>query len=305
MRRAAWWACRPKTVPSCGSRDDWKMHVALSPSPVDLGDGRLLLSSGYNKDGSLFLQLEEQDGTFTAEAARRLTPKQFNSEQQTPILYDGHLFGVRKPRGGQLVCMDLEGNEVYNSGADKFGHGPYMIADGLIFVMDNRGKLTMAAASTERYQPLGQFQVFADGHDAWGPMALVAGRLIVRDMTRMTCLDVAAGGVSLTAVNDRNGFGSLRGRWTRSAEARSLRPPIRPHDQQTRHSTAGVTRPDWSPPWSVAAASWALLPWREIDPSGDGGSGLSSSFDFDIEKYQRVDPELIRYRQGGRVPPGP
>lgn len=171
--------------------EDWKMHVALSPSPLDLGDGRMLLSSGYNKVGSLILRLREQDGEIGAETLQELAPKQFNSEQQTPILHDGHVFGVRKYRGGQLVCMDLDGNEIYNSGPDKFGLGPYMIADGLIFVMDNHGKLTMAEASTKRYEPLGQVEVFPDGHDAWGPMALVAGRLIVRDMTRMTCLNVA------------------------------------------------------------------------------------------------------------------
>jgi outer membrane protein assembly factor BamB len=90
--------------------------------------------------------------------------------------------------------MDLDGNEKYNSGPDKFGHGPYMIADGRIFVMDNHGKLTMAKASTTKYEPLGQFEVFPNGHDAWGPMALVAGRLIVRDMTRMTCLNLARDG---------------------------------------------------------------------------------------------------------------
>ena len=28
------------------------------------------------------------------------------------------------------------------------------------------------------------------GHDSWGAMALAAGRLIVRDLTRMECLDV-------------------------------------------------------------------------------------------------------------------
>ena len=42
--------------------DDWRMHIALSPSPVDLGGGRLLLSSGYNQDGSIILQLAEQAG---------------------------------------------------------------------------------------------------------------------------------------------------------------------------------------------------------------------------------------------------
>ena len=43
--------------------------------------------------------------------------------------------------------MDLEGGELWNSGSDRFGHGPYMIADGLILAMDNRGKLTMAEAT--------------------------------------------------------------------------------------------------------------------------------------------------------------
>jgi outer membrane protein assembly factor BamB len=29
-----------------------------------------------------------------------------------------------------------------------------------------------------------------EGHDAWGPMAMIAGRLLVRDLTRMACLDL-------------------------------------------------------------------------------------------------------------------
>jgi outer membrane protein assembly factor BamB len=37
---------------------------------------------------------------------------------------------------------------------------------------------------------LGEAQVL-DGPDAWAPMALVAGRLILRDMARMVCIDVA------------------------------------------------------------------------------------------------------------------
>ena len=59
------------------------------------------------------------------------------------------------------------------------------------FLLAEKGSLTVADASTQEYRPLGQYQVFEKGHDAWGPMALVAGRLIVRDLNRMTCLDVA------------------------------------------------------------------------------------------------------------------
>ena len=182
----------------------WPEQFATSPSPVPLPDGRIFLSSGYNnKMGSLMLQLKKKGSgafspqsekrlltPFSAAVAFRLTPKQFNSEQQTPIFYEGHLFAVRKRGGGQFVCMDLEGNELWNSGSDRFGHGPYMIADGLILTMDNRGKLTMAEATPAHYRRLGQYTVFQDGQDAWGPMALAGGRLILRDMTRMACLAI-------------------------------------------------------------------------------------------------------------------
>jgi outer membrane protein assembly factor BamB len=99
---------------------------------------------------------------------------------------------VRKRGGGQLVCLDVNGKEVWNSGTDRFGHGPYMIADGCVLVMDNSGRLALAEADIASYRRLASYQVFEDGHDAWGPMALAGGRLIVRDLTRMVCLDIAA-----------------------------------------------------------------------------------------------------------------
>ena len=38
----------------------------------------------------------------------------------------------RAAKDQQLVCLDLQGKELWNSGRDKFGSAPYMIADGLI-----------------------------------------------------------------------------------------------------------------------------------------------------------------------------
>ena len=170
---------------------DWTMQFATAPSPVVLPEGRIFLSSGYdNKVGSLMLQLLPGPDGCQVHKLLELAPKQFNSEQQTPILFDGHLIGVRKQGGGKLVCLDLDGKEIWESGKDRFGHGPYMIADGTILAMSNDGLLVMAEANTVEYRPLASFQVFEDGHDAWGPMALAGGRLIVRDMTRMTCLDL-------------------------------------------------------------------------------------------------------------------
>ncbi|MFH1267376.1 MAG: PQQ-binding-like beta-propeller repeat protein, partial [Planctomycetota bacterium] len=173
---------------------EWIGAMATCPTPVDVGDGRIFLTSGYHKPkqaSSLMLQLKAAEDRFAANALFSLKPKQFESEQQTPIFFEGRLYGVRtSPGGNQLVCLDLEGNELWNSGRDKFERGPYLIADGLIFVMDSKGLLTMAEATPSEYKRLGQFQVFEDAHDAWGPMALAGGRLILRDLTRMSCLNV-------------------------------------------------------------------------------------------------------------------
>ena len=170
---------------------EWVGRMATCPTPVPIGDGRVFFSSGY-RAGSLMMQLAEEGGRWMARPAFRLKPAQFESEQHTPIFFEGHLYGVRtKPGGEQLVCLDLDGRELWNSGEDKFGRGPYLIADGLIYLMDDDGTLTMAEATAEAYRPLGRFQVFEEGHDAWGPMAMVEGRLLLRDLTRMACLDVA------------------------------------------------------------------------------------------------------------------
>ena len=168
---------------------DWQIGTATCPSPVVVGDGKIFFCGGYNA-GSLMLQLEQQQGKITPHTLWRLSAKQFGSEQQTPILYGRHLYGVRQ-KDQQLVCLDLQGKELWNSGRDKFGSAPYMIADGLIYAMNDDGLLTMAEASATAYKRLARAGVIDDGVTSWGPMALVAGRLIVRDLTRMTCLDVA------------------------------------------------------------------------------------------------------------------
>ena len=56
---------------------------------------------------------------------------------------------------------------------------------------DGRAKPCVGWANTSTgYRQLAEAQVL-DAHDSWAPMALADGRLIVRDYTRMVCLDVA------------------------------------------------------------------------------------------------------------------
>lgn len=168
---------------------DWQIRIANVPTPVPVGDGRLFLSGGYNA-GAMMIKLVEQNGQVVPEVAFRLEPEVFGSAQQTPIFYEGHLYGVRPDE--QLVCLDLEGKVLWTSGSThKFGLGPYTIVNGLIYAMDDHGKLTLAEATPSGYVQLAEADVL-DGIDAWGPMALASNRLILRDLTNMICLDIGA-----------------------------------------------------------------------------------------------------------------
>jgi outer membrane protein assembly factor BamB len=168
---------------------DWQIGMATCPSPVVVGKEKIFFCGGYNS-GAMMLQLQENNGKIEPKTLYRLAARQFSSEQQTPILLDGHLYGVRQ-QDKKLVCLDLEGKEVWNSGREKFGSAPYMIAYGMIFVMNDDGLLTLSEAAPAGYKPLARAQVIENAFESWGPMAMVAGRLIVRDMTRMVCLKVS------------------------------------------------------------------------------------------------------------------
>jgi len=176
----------------------WQVRFANAPSPVVIGGGHVLLSGGYGS-GSMMIRIVEEGEGLACKVVWRLEKSgQFGSEQQTPLFYNGHIFGVlpkeARPLGEQLICMDLEGKHLWTSGrANRFGLGSYMIADGLIFVMDDDGLLTLAEATAEGYKPLARAKVL-DGHETWAPLAIAGGRLLVRDLKRLVCLDVRKAG---------------------------------------------------------------------------------------------------------------
>jgi hypothetical protein len=42
--------------------------------------------------------------------------------------------------------------------------------------------------------------------------------------------------------------------------------------------------------------------WLSIDPSGERGSGLPLSCDYNLDKYEKIEPAMIRYRQKAVIP---
>jgi outer membrane protein assembly factor BamB len=167
----------------------WRISIATVPSPLVLPEGRVFLTGGYDA-GSLMLQVKAADGRLSVEPLFRLPPTVFGAIQHTPIYFDGHIYGVRSD--GQFACLTVDGKIRWTSGANnQFGLGAFLMAGGLIYALHDSGRLSLFEATPSRFNLLAQAQVL-QGREAWGPMALVGGQLLLRDYTRLVCLEVGA-----------------------------------------------------------------------------------------------------------------
>ncbi|MDE5416463.1 hypothetical protein L3049_00485 [Labilibaculum sp. DW002] len=147
----------------------------------------------------LLLQVKKEGAKYAVSTLQKFKPKDgVASEQQTPVVYKNRMFSILpKDAGGmrnRFVCSDPNDctKILWTSGtSDRFGLGPYLLADGKFFILKDDGLLSIVKASTERFELLDKTKVL-DGHDAWGPLVITDGRLLMRDSKHMLCIDVRA-----------------------------------------------------------------------------------------------------------------
>jgi len=174
----------------------------VAPSPVVLPEGRIFITAGYGA-GSAIIQVDEKAGVWSAGIVDQYKPQEgLASEQQTPVLSDGHLFAILpKDAGGarnQFACCSAgDGRKLtMTSGKEaRFGLGPYLLADGKFFILNDDGELTIARATRSAFRVLGRCRV-VEGQDAWGPMVITGGYLLMRDTRQMFCIDLRKKGVN-------------------------------------------------------------------------------------------------------------
>lgn len=169
---------------------EWKIKIANVPSPLDLGQGRVLLSGGYNAGCAAF-QLHYAQEKLSAQPLFRCEAQVFGSDQQTPVLYNDSIYGVIP--GGKLACLGLDGNRKWLNEEFNFGLGPYLLVDGKLLVLDDDhnkpGELCLFKLEASGVTRLAGAKII-EGHDAWAPIAFVDGQVILRDATTLFCLDL-------------------------------------------------------------------------------------------------------------------
>jgi outer membrane protein assembly factor BamB len=171
----------------------FKFNVAVAPSPLPLENDRVLITAGYDAGGAI-LRIRRDGEGLAVDEVKPIPPSVWNSEIHTPIAHDGLLFSIGRHKRGLFTCLNHEGEVVWTSeGQASFEMGSYIMADGMFFVLEGKtGMLRLVEARTDEYRELAQAQVLS-GHDVWGPMAFSDGKLVLRDMRRMICLEVGKG----------------------------------------------------------------------------------------------------------------
>ncbi len=168
----------------------------IAPTPVPLPGNRFLQTAGHGSGSAWFDVRRTAAGVWEAVETRRFDRRTFACEQQTPILRNGVLLTVLPSDAvhhrQELTCMNLSGEILWHSGPqDRFALGPFLgVGDDRMLLLGDTGVLTLARATPDGYVRLARHTLFADGRDAWGPMALVDGLLLLRDSTRLLCIDL-------------------------------------------------------------------------------------------------------------------
>lgn len=181
----------------------------IAPTPVVFTDGKIFCTAGYGAGSAVFQVTKGAEG-YRIEREQAYKPRNgFACEQQTPVVFQGMLFGVLPNEAvtikKEFACADRDGKIAWTSGKEnRFGLGPVIMADGKFFILDDEGVLTMARAQTNGYARLAQARVL-EGHDSWAPIAVAGSRMLLRDSKRMVCIELGAAAVAASGRRKEGG----------------------------------------------------------------------------------------------------
>ena len=175
--------------------NEWRFSV-VAPSPLIFPDGKIFLTAGYGA-GGMMIKVIPEGNSYNVDVLAQYKPNAgLACEQQTPVYYHGFVYGILPKDGGvfrnQLVCVSPDDVQkiIWTSGkVSRFGLGPYLIADDKMYILSDDGTLTMIKPDEKAYIQLAQKKLF-DGHDAWAPLAMADGLMLLRDSKTMLCLDL-------------------------------------------------------------------------------------------------------------------
>lgn len=160
----------------------------------------LMIASPFRNGADAFrleARIADPEGPKAIEAKRVWHSRQMSNDTASSVLVDGHVYGfdlrdvqakAHRPSRGEFRCLELRTGKVCWS-TNKTGHATVIVADGKLFLFNDKGEILLARASPQGYEELGRAQVFS-GEICWTAPALYRGCLYLRSPKRAACVYV-------------------------------------------------------------------------------------------------------------------
>jgi outer membrane protein assembly factor BamB len=165
----------------------WETRYDINAADPIIVDGKLFVSSGYNKGCGLFRI--GPDGL-----TEIWQNKNMRNHINSSVLWRGYIYGFdgQAGRGGKLVCINSEtGQTKWSQGG--MDTGSLMLADGKLIILSERGKLVIAEASPDGFKELASAQILTG--KCWTVPVLANGRIYARNADgQLVCIDVRSKG---------------------------------------------------------------------------------------------------------------
>ncbi|HLP73515.1 MAG TPA: PQQ-binding-like beta-propeller repeat protein [Bacteroidales bacterium] len=171
---------------------NWQCGIPV-PSAVDAGEGRALITGGYEAGAAMIKIERKTDGSYSV--AELFKNQDFGAHTQPPVLVGGNFYAQysTNERKDGLVCMSMDGKVNWKTGRSPlFDKGGMIYADGILLATDGAKKLYLVQPDAVSFKPLASADIL-NGDNAsqnWAPLALSDGKLLIRDQNRLICIKV-------------------------------------------------------------------------------------------------------------------
>ena len=161
-----------------------RSHTSVNAASPVVVDEYVFLSASY-RTGAVLLKMNPGG----LEPVWK-DPLAMGNHWATSIYHEGFVYGMdgRHEAGSRFRCVELMTGKVRWTAEQGLGRAAFILADGKLIALGERGILALIEANPDRYHEIARAQVLQ--YPCWTPPVLSHGLLYVRNETRLVCLDL-------------------------------------------------------------------------------------------------------------------
>lgn len=151
-------------------------------TPIFVPPDHIFISSGYDHGAALLQIAQQGDGLSVKKVWESRGMK---NHFGTSLLIGDYIYGFDN---AILKCIEAKtGKEQWKRRG--YGKGTLIYAEGQLIILSDKGKLALADVSPTEFREKASVQVLSG--KCWTPPTLANGKIYVRDMHRIVCMDVS------------------------------------------------------------------------------------------------------------------